>query len=212
MEVEVIGVFIGVSSNGYWMHRNEVARLFTGNWPDFLLRELVWLFVIAFSIAMFNMMPLPIFDGDRFAKELVNWIFGENYKTKKKKIDRLIYKGTDTECNLTEYRVEKIDYVKILLKEDNKRDQSSEILLGKDNYELIDSIGDGYKDTVSVKLPETTKLKKNSVFEVSFEYLDDEKRKIKKNVLNVVRILALTLILGNFVLSFMRFGFDLFWI
>jgi hypothetical protein len=155
------------------------------------------------------MMPLPIFDGDRFLKELIDWIFGEDYKSKKKKIDRLIYKGTDTECKLTEYRVENVEYVKILLKGDNKNNHNSEVLLGKDNYELIDSIGDGYKDTVSVKLPETTKLKKNSVFEVSFEYLYDDKRKIKKIVLNTVRFVALGLILGNFVLSFSIFGFNL---
>ena len=212
LDVEIVGAFIGVQSNSYWMHKNDLAKLFTSNWPDFLIKELLWLFVIAFSITIFNMMPLPIFDGDRFVKELINWIFGEDYKTKKKKIDRLIYKGTDTECKLTEYRVENIEYVKILLKEDYKSNQNGEVLLGKDSYELVDSIGDGYKDTVSVKLPETTKLKKNSVFEVSFEYLHDDKRKIKKTVLNVVRIVALSLILGNFALSFMRFGFDLFWI
>ena len=210
LDVEIVGVFIGVQSNSYWMHKNDIAKFFTSNWPDFLIKELVWLFIIAFSITLFNMMPLPIFDGDRFLKELIDWIFGEDYKSKKKKIDRLIYKGTDTECKLTEYRVENVEYVKILLKEDNKGTQNGEVLLGKDNYELIDSIGDGYKDTVSVKLPETTKLKKNSVFEVSFEYLYDDKRKIKRIVLNAVRFVALGLILGNFVLSFSIFGFNLF--
>jgi len=156
------------------------------------------------------MMPLPIFDGDRFLKELIDWIFGEDYKSIKKKTDRLIYKGTDTDCKLTEYRVENIEYVKILLKEDNKSDRNSEVLLGKENYELVDSIGDGYRDTVSVKLSETTKLKKNSVFEVSFEYWYDDKRKIKRIVLNAVRLVALGLILGNFWLSFSIFGFGLF--
>jgi len=155
------------------------------------------------------MMPLPIFDGDRIVKEIINWIFGEDYKTKRKKKDRLIYKGTDTECKLTEYRVENIEYVKILLKEDNKSNHNSEVLLGKDNYELVDSIGDGYKDTVSVKLSETTKLKENSVFEVSYEYWYDNKRKIKRIVLNAVRGVALGLILLNFALSFSIFGFDL---
>ncbi len=210
LDVEIVGVFIGVQSNSYWMHKNDIAKFFTSNWPDFLIRELVWLFIISFSITLFNMMPLPIFDGDRFLKELIDWIFGEDYKSKKKKIDRLIYKGTDTECKLTEYRVENVEYVKILLKEDNKSEQNGEVLLGKDNYELVDSIGDGYKDTVSVKLPKTTKLKKNSVFEVSFEYLYDDKRKIKRIVLNAVRFVALGLILGNFVLSFSIFGFNLF--
>ncbi|MHA1349325.1 MAG: site-2 protease family protein [Promethearchaeota archaeon] len=211
LDVEILGGgFIGVQSNSYWLHKNDFAKFYTSNWPDFLIKELVWLFIISFSITLFNMMPLPIFDGDRFLKELIDWIFGEDYKSIKKKTDRLIYKGTDTDCKLTEYRVENIEYVKILLKEDNKSDRNSEVLLGKENYELVDSIGDGYRDTVSVKLSETTKLKKNSVFEVSFEYWYDDKRKIKRIVLNAVRLVALGLILGNFWLSFSIFGFGLF--
>jgi membrane-associated protease RseP (regulator of RpoE activity) len=211
LDVEILGGgFIGVQSNSYWMHKNDFAKFYTSNWPDFLIKELVWLFIISFSITLFNMMPLPIFDGDRFLKELIDWIFGEDYKSKKKKTDRLVYKGTDTDCKLTEYRVENVEYVKILLKEDNKSDRNSEVLLGKENYELVDSIGDGYRDTVSVKLPETTKIKENSVFEVSFEYWYDDKRKIKRIVLNAVRLVALGLILGNFWLSFSIFGFGLF--
>jgi len=209
LDVEIVGGFIGVQSNYYWMHRNDFAKFFTSNWPNILIRQLIWFYLIAFSITLFNMMPLPIFDGDRIVKEIINWIFGEDYKTKRKKKDRLIYKGTDTECKLTEYRVENIEYVKILLKEDNKINHNSEVLLGKDNYELVDSIGDGYKDTVSVKLPETTKVKENSVFEVSYEYWYDNKRKIKRVVLNAVRLVALGLILGNFVLTFSIFGFGL---
>jgi membrane-associated protease RseP (regulator of RpoE activity) len=212
LDVEVIGVFIGVQSTYYWMHKNDLAKLFTSNWPDFWFRELLWLFIISFSITLFNMMPLPIFDGDRFLKELVNWKFGEDYKSKRKKKDRLIYKGIDTECKLTEYRVENIESIKILLKDAQKGDPNSEILLGKENYELVDKIGDGFKDTVLVNLPETTKLKNNSVFEVTYEYWHDDKRKIKSIVINAIRIIALSLIIGNFVLSFMRFGFGLFWI
>jgi hypothetical protein len=158
------------------------------------------------------MMPLPIFDGDRFLKELVNWIFGENYKSKKNKKDKLIYKGIDTECKLTEYRVEKIEYVKIYLKDNLREDQNGEIILGEDNYELVDKIGDGYKDTVSVTLPENTKLKENTVFEISYEYLYDDKKRIKNIVLNTIRATALILIGGNFLLSFIKFGFELFWI
>ena len=212
LDVEVVGAFIGVQSTYYWMHKNDFAKLFTSNWPDFLFEEIKWLFMISFSITLFNMMPLPIFDGDRFLKELVNWIFGENYKSKRKKKDRLIYKGIDTECKLTEYRVENIESVKILLKDSQKGDPNSEILLGKDNYELVDKIGDGFKDTVLVTLPETTKLKINSVFEVSYEYWHDDKRKIKSIVINAIRIIALGLIIGNFVLSFMNFGLRPFWL
>ncbi len=212
LDVEVVGVYIGVQSTYYWMHKNDFAKFFTSNWPDFWLRELVWLFIISFSITLFNMMPLPIFDGDRFLKELVNWRFGENYQSKRKKKDRLIYKGTDTECKLSEYRVEYVESVKILLEDAEKGDPNSEILLGKDNYVLVDKIGDGFKDTVLVTLPETTKLKINSVFEVTYEYWYDDKRKIKSTVMNIIRIIALGLIIGNFVLSFVNFGFGLFWL
>lgn len=212
IDVEVIGVFIGVQSTYYWMHKSDFAKFFTSNWPDFWLRELMWLFTISFSITLFNMMPLPIFDGDRFLKELVNWKFGENYSSTRKKKDRLIYKGTDTECKLTEYRVESVESVKILIKDARKEDPNSEILLGKDNYELIDDIGDGFKDTVLVTLPETTSLQKGSVFEVTYEYWYDDKRKIKSIVLNTIRVIALGLIVGNFALSFISFGFGLFWL
>ncbi|MHA1478200.1 MAG: site-2 protease family protein [Promethearchaeota archaeon] len=212
LDAEVVGVFIGVQSTYYWMHKNDFAKFFTSNWPDFWFEELRWLFLISFSITLFNMMPLPIFDGDRFLKELVNWIFGEDYKSKRKKKDRLIYKGIDTECKLTEYRVENVESVNILLKDAQKGDPNSEILLGKENYELVDKIGDGFKDTVLVNLPETTKLKNNSVFEVTYEYWHDDKRKIKIIVINAIRIIALSLIIGNFVLSFMRFGFGFFWL
>jgi len=196
LDVKVVGVRFGILSTYYWMHKNDFAKFFTSNWPDFWLRELVWLFMISFSITLFNMMPLPIFDGDRFLKELVNWKFGENYKSKRKKKDRLIYKGIDTECKLTEYRVENIESVKILLKDAQKGDPNSEILLGRDSYELVDKIGDGFKDTVLVTLPETTKLKKNSVFEVTYEYWYDDKRKTKSIVINTIRIIALGLIIG----------------
>ncbi|MFX1448159.1 MAG: site-2 protease family protein, partial [Promethearchaeota archaeon] len=146
IDVEVVGAYIGIQSTYYWMHKNDFAKFFTSNWPVFWLRELLWLFTISFSITLFNMMPLPIFDGDRFLNELANWIFGENYKSKKKKKDRLIYKGTDTECKLTEYRVENVESVKILLKDAQRGEPNSEIILGKDTYELIDKIGDGFKD------------------------------------------------------------------
>jgi len=212
LDVEVDGVFVGILSTYYWMHKNDVAKFFTSSWPEFWLRELVWLFIISFSITLFNMMPLPVFDGDRFLKELVDWKFGADYNSKRKKKDRLIYKGEDTECKLTEYRVENVESVKIILKGAKKGDPKSEILLGKDNYELVDKIGDGFKDTVLVTLPEATKLKKNSVFEVTYEYLYDDKRKIKSIIINTIRIIALGLIVGNFVLSFLNFGFGLFWI
>jgi membrane-associated protease RseP (regulator of RpoE activity) len=213
VNVSVIGVYVGVQSALYWMHKNDFAKFFTANWPDFWQKELLWLFIISFSLVLFNTMPLVIFDGDRTVKELINWIFGEKYQDlKKKKKDRFVYKEKDTECNLSEYRVENIEYVKIELKDKSELKEKSDIILGKENYELIDKVGDGFKDTVSIKLPEDSKIQRDTVFEISYEYLYDEKSKKKKLTLNTIRIITAIIVLGNFLLSFIRFGFNLFWV
>jgi hypothetical protein len=69
LDIEVSGVFIGLQYGSfYWMYNNPIGKLFGPGWPDFIYREFVWLFTIAFSIVLFNMLPLPIFDGDRVLK------------------------------------------------------------------------------------------------------------------------------------------------
>jgi len=210
---EVVGVFIGVTSTLYWMHKNNFAKFFTANWPDFWLKEILWLFVISFSITLFNVMPLPVFDGDRVMKELLDWIFGFNYGSKKKKKDKFFYTNEDYNCELSEIRVDHVESVKILLDENDDARESGEIILGEKNYELVDKIGDGFKDTVSLKLPEQTKLKKNSVCEISYEFWVDDKKKIKRLILNTIRVIALSMIVGNFLLSFLKFGFNpIFWL
>jgi hypothetical protein len=213
IRVQVIDVLIGVQTTLYWMHKNDFAKFFTGNWPDFWLTEILWLFVIAFSLFLFNIVPLPVFDGDRMLKELIDWIFGKKFSgTVRKKKDRFIYKGKDTDCNLSEYHVEKVDTIKIYIKDKSDKRKSGEIILGDNNYELIDKTGDGFNDTVSIKLPEDSKIKENTVFEIFYEYSYDDKRKVKNRILNTVRVITLIIVLGNFVLSFIRFGFNLFWL
>jgi len=212
LNTELIGVFVGVQSTLYWMHKNSFAKFFTANWPEFWLNEIMWLFVISFSITIFNMMPLPIFDGDRVLKELIDWFFGRSYGSKKKKKEKFRYNEEDYDCELSEIRVENIESVKILLDDDSGERGGSEILLGENNYELVDKIGDGFKDTVSLKLSEQTNLTKNTVVEISYEYSYDDRTKEKKIVLNTIRILALTVIIGNFLLSFIKFGFNPFWL
>jgi len=213
IEPEVVGVFVGVQTTLYWMYKNDFAKFLSANWPDFWLKEISWLFIIGFSLTLFNMMPLPIFDGDRVMKEIVNSIFGSSYSSKKRKVDRFVYKiGDDLDCKLSEYRIETINEVKITIKDRNTKENESEIILGEENCELFDSIGDGFKDAVKLHLPATTTIEKNTIFEISYEYLYDEKRKIKQIVLNTIRAIALILIVSNFALSFIKFGLNLFWL
>ena len=212
LDVATEGVVIGIYSYLYFYPLNDLAKLFTNNWPEFLLREIAWLFVIAFSITLFNMLPLPIFDGDRIVKELINWGIGEDFKTIKKKIDRAIYKKDEDEITLSEYRVEEVDYVKFVLRDQLKVGDRSDVLLAKEKYQLIDKIGDGFKDSISLNLPEKTRLEDGSLIEVSYNYWYDEKRKIKKGILNTLRFITLFIVLGNFILSFIKFGGIFFWI
>jgi len=194
------------------MHKNDIAKFFTSFWPEFWLREISWLFIIALSITLFNLLPLPVFDGDRIVKELLNWGFGEDYRAKKKKIDKVLFTKDDTDIQLSEYRVEKVDSVKLIIENQLKVKEQSEIILAEDKYNLVDKIGDGFKDTISLNLPEQTKLKEGSLFEISYEYWYDEKRKIKRNILNSLRLITLFIVVGNFILSFIKFGAVFFWI
>ena len=203
----VVGVYVGVQTILYWMYKNDFAKFLTPNWPDFWLKELSWLFIIGFSLTLFNMMPLPIFDGDRIIKELLNSLFGKNYSQSKTRREKFLYDLGDLECKLSEYPVEEVKEVKIIDKA-----QDMEIILGRDNYELIDRIGDNFNDTVKINLKPGTSISKNAIFEVEYDFLGDEKERTKKIILNSIRIIALALIIGNFVLSFIKFGFSLFWI
>jgi len=212
LDLDLDGVFIGIYSKLYWMPKNDIAKLFGGNTPDFLLREIIWLLIIAFSVTLFNMLPLPIFDGFRVVKELVNWGIGEEYKTKRKKKEKLMFKRKENNYGLSEYRVENVETVKIIMGNKSPYTERSEIIVNKNNYELIDKIGDGYKSTISFNLPENTSLKDNSLIEVTYEYWYDEKKKIKKTILYIISLIILIIIAGNFILSYIKLGSVTFWI
>ncbi|MFX1311304.1 MAG: site-2 protease family protein [Promethearchaeota archaeon] len=210
LDVDVNGVIIGIQSTTYFMHKNQIAKFFTPYFPELLLRELSWLFIIALSVSVLNTLPLPIFDGDRMVKELINWGFGENYNSLRKKKDRYLFKGDDNEFELSEYRIEKIDSVKITIEDPKMVKEKSEIILSQEKFKLIDKIGDGFNDTLSLNLPENANFKENARIEISYQYWYDEKRKIKRIIINILRFTALFLFAGNIILSFLKFGTILF--
>ncbi|MFX0027911.1 MAG: site-2 protease family protein [Candidatus Hermodarchaeota archaeon] len=213
LDVETTGVYIGIYSSSYFMHKNDFAKFLTSFFPEFVLRELSWLLLIAFSITLFNMVPLPIFDGDRLVKELINWGIGENYSSSlKKKKDKFYFKKQEKLYELSEYRVEKVNSIKIVVKDQLRLYESSTIELSEDKYKLIDKIGDGFMDTIVLDLPEHTQLKEDAIIEISYEHYYDEKAKIKRTILNSLRVISLFIIIGNFALSFIKFGGLFFWI
>lgn len=196
------------------MPLNAFAQFLTGNFPIFLRIELELLFAISFSIALFNSMPIPGFDGDRMIKELLGWRIGEEFKGKKKKRDKFLYEEGELSYGLSEYRVEDIESVEIILFEKSmfKYEEKSHILLGKENYELKDKIGDGFKSTLSLKLPDTQKIPKKSIIKVEYNYVPDIKKPQKKKILNTIRLITLGLVAANFILSYIKYGALIFWV
>ena len=68
-----------------------------------------------------------------------------------------MYKKGETDYPLSEYRVEKIDSIKIIMKDQSRTgkgiESQSEILVSENKYSLKDKIGDGFKSTVSFDFP-----------------------------------------------------------
>ncbi len=214
LDVKVEGVVIGVLTYSvlYWMYKNDVGKLFTNNWPLFLIRELSWLFIIAFSITLFNMLPLPVFDGDRIMKEIINSIFGEDYSEKKQKTDRMLISEESNNFEFTQLRVDEINQVKMVIYDENDSDKTSEIIVAEEKYNLIDSIGDGYNDTLNLNFDSKNLSNNKAHLDVTYTYWSDRNSKKKRNILNTIRLVTLFIVAGNFILSFLAFGFNLFWL
>jgi len=123
-----------------------------------------------------------------------------------------MFKRKENNYGLSEYRVENVETVKIIMGNKSPYTERSEIIVNKNNYELIDKIGDGYKSTISFNFPENTNLKDNSLIEVTYEYWYDEKKKIKKTILYIISLIILIIIAGNFILSYIKLGSVTFWI
>jgi membrane-associated protease RseP (regulator of RpoE activity) len=101
-------VFIGVQSSPYWVPKNGFTRLLGGNFPIWLEREIFYFYMVAFSVTLFNMLPLPIFDGNRILQEIVHWIVGTKYGKKAKKKIKLYFDPEESDYALMEYNVTKI--------------------------------------------------------------------------------------------------------
>ncbi|TFF98259.1 MAG: hypothetical protein EU547_02045 [Promethearchaeota archaeon] len=199
--------YVGIQSVVTYMYKNDIGKILTNFYPEFISRELFWLFLISFSVTLFNMLPLPIFDGDRMVKELINWVVGENFDQKEEKEDEFRYVKEDNELELSEYRVDEINSIKFIWKESHQEEETK-LILGEDNYKLIDKIGDGYKSTISLNLPPGSDIKEGAQIFASYTHWRDSKAQIKKLIINTVRIITLIIVGLNFLISIIKFGLD----
>ncbi len=63
--------FIGVSTMDY---RRPLYSIFPAIFQYYFYLFLLWGFTICFSLAVFNMLPIPLFDGDKFLGEILGFI------------------------------------------------------------------------------------------------------------------------------------------
>ncbi|MHA1563469.1 MAG: site-2 protease family protein, partial [Promethearchaeota archaeon] len=64
-EKPIIPVFIGINTQSYWVPSNWLGRLVGGLFPHEINLFFTFTFMISFSLALFNLLPISIFDGGR---------------------------------------------------------------------------------------------------------------------------------------------------
>ncbi len=200
-------VFIGVQSSAYWLPKNSFTRLLGGNFPIWLEKEIFYFYMVAFSVTLFNMLPLPIFDGNRILREIVHWIIGTKYGKKAQKKIKLYFDPEESNYHLMEYNITKII--------DMEMDLSTHIhpdLIDTVNYIPLDTIQDGFLDSIKMDLKSGNLPEAGTQFTVTVEYIVDEKAKLKKGIVLGIGLLVTALLLANFILSYIFLGNITFWV
>ncbi len=210
LNLKLDGVYIGIISKSSFMYKNDLGQFLTNFFPEFITKQLSWFYLLSMGLIIFNLLPLFITDGDRMVKEVINWGIGENFKEKREKKEKIYFRREEKEIELSEYRVEKINSIKIITEDGTQPSIKNEIMLGKNNYTLFDKIGDGFTSTVRLKLTDNSHLEEGALIEIDYEYIHDVKKKNKKIILNTIRIITLLVFIINFVFLFSQFGFSLF--
>ncbi|MCP4764606.1 MAG: hypothetical protein GY870_22720, partial [archaeon] len=93
-------VYIGVMTSSYWVPNNPISSLLGSDFAIWLQTEIMFFYMIAFSFTLFNMLPLPIVDGGRIVKELVNWIVGSEYKRGQEKKLKILFDPKESDYHL----------------------------------------------------------------------------------------------------------------
>ena len=202
-------VFVGVQSSPYWLPKNWFGSLLGSDFAIWLERELLYFYMIAFSLSLFNMLPLliPPLDGYHMMKEGVVNLIGHNYATRKKK--KLSFRFNPEE---SEYRLEIHNIVEIQKVDIEVSSEDGECLYDSLPFRAKDTIDDGYYDTISfnyegIKLPP-----EGTVITVTVELLADTKAKLKKAIYMSIGGIIFVLVLLNFIFSYLFVGNITFWI
>ncbi|HMF30259.1 MAG TPA: site-2 protease family protein [Candidatus Lokiarchaeia archaeon] len=206
--IPVITVFIGLQQADYWMPTNAFSELLGATFPAWMDEEIYWFLLLAFSLTIFNMMPIPIFDGNHLVSEVIDWSVdkarGAKYIPRKRAGVRMKYYEKTAEYRFPEAEV--LDVERVV----NESDPSFIFENGKD-FKLLEAGDSGTYDGLSFDIEGGKKPVDQDILLVDYEYVHDENKPIKKRILWVLWAISLFIIVSNFIVSYVKFGNLLFW-
>jgi len=207
--IPVTPVFIGLIPQDYWIPQNFFTELLGPTFPSWLEQEFWWFLMISVSLTMFNMMPVPIFDGNRVVKELVDWGVekkrGARYQRRKREGVRIQFNEKNLEYNFPEAEI--LDVERVTYESDPQFTFEN----GRD-FKLLKSWGADTYDGMSFDVASKKRPIDQETLLVDYVYSHDQNQGIKKNILRAISIVTSIIIIANFVLSAVNFGKILFWV
>lgn len=197
--------FIGVQLEQWWPPRDWLGNWLGGLFPNTLDLEITWLYIISFSVTIFNMMPVPIFDGDKCVYEIINH-FIKPRKEKREVHERFTIGKDSKTYELARMSVEG-EHGVVMLPNPKIPEEPTFELAEHQDYQFTDSDGDGRLDHVTFELSD--KELAGRTVEIDYIAEVDSKERQKQGIMNIIRVLSLALILLNFIISAFTLGFKL---
>jgi membrane-associated protease RseP (regulator of RpoE activity) len=222
-DIPVTAVYVGIMPESYWLAQNWLGRWWGPTFPNWLETELWYLFVVSFSVALFNLLPVSVFDGGRLIKELIHLVKGSKYMENVRRKMRYEFNPKDGDSQtLMTFDVHKVYSVnryipKVPITGDPARvfPRNEEQIVEQYNiapvpFNEVDSSNIGLIDMV--KFPTESVPQEKCILEVDLEGDVDELLQPKKKILSMVSWIVGLIILGNFIISLIKFGSGLFWL
>ncbi|MHA1520499.1 MAG: site-2 protease family protein [Promethearchaeota archaeon] len=210
-EIPVIPVYVGITSQPYWIPRNWVGRLLGPIFPNSYHEFILYIWMISLSLALFNLLPTSIFDGGRMMKEIINLLFGKDYDPQARKKLRYEFDVKSPKQHLFTHNIHKIHSCKALIPIEGITDTKEEIEFMQTDiaFHGIDTSSDDYLDTI--ELENTENLEPKTLIEVDVEYEQDLKENQKKITYRIISWLTGGIVIASLVISIAKFNETIFW-
>ena len=224
-EKPITPVFIGIQTRPYWIPSNWLGRLVGGLFPNEINLFFTFTFMISLSLALFNLLPISIFDGGRMIKEIIHLAIGTKLIDKRaRKRIRYEYDPDESKQHLFTHSISEVIRVREIISMDNTLNNKNESItngelekrdgkefIGRElSYKTHDTSNDGFIDTVEIN--DDTKIEKKRIIEVEVEYEHDLKEIPKKRIYRLISSIMGAILIASFIISYIKFGNSLFWL